>query len=129
MQAPAVARHGLAAATTTTQAQEVIGALALDAGSAAALQGALKPLFTLYILFFIARIVMTWDPKIDGRAGLWRIAYVPTEPILGPTRKVLPPLSGVDISPIVWVALVSFINEITCGPQGILSIIQVQGGT
>lgn len=37
-------------------------------------------------------------------------------------------MAGVDISPIVWVGLLSFINETVLGPQGILSIIQREGG-
>ena len=31
---------------------------------------------------------------------------------------------GVDISPIVWVAFLSFISEILVGPQGLLSILE-----
>lgn len=33
-------------------------------------------------------------------------------------------VGGVDVSPIVWVALLSFINEILLGPQGILNLLQ-----
>ena len=33
-------------------------------------------------------------------------------------------VGGVDVSPIVWVALLSFVNEILLGPQGILNLIQ-----
>ena len=100
----------------------------MDASTAGVLQTLLKPLFTVYDLLMIARIVMTWYPEVKGTEGAWRFAYIPTEPILGPTRKIIPPLSGVDISPIVWVALLSLISEILTGPQGILSIIQRQGG-
>jgi len=83
---------------------------------------------SVYSLFFIARIVMTWYPEIDGTKAPWSLAYNPTEFILKPTRAVVPPLAGVDISPIVWVGLLSFINETVLGPQGILSIIQREGG-
>jgi len=82
----------------------------------------------VYSLLFIARIVMTWYPDIDGRSGAWSIAYAPTEFILRPTRAVVPPLAGVDVSPIVWVALLSFMNETLLGPQGLLAIIQREGG-
>ena len=33
-------------------------------------------------------------------------------------------VGGVDVSPIVWVALLSFVNEILLGPQGILNLLQ-----
>ncbi len=39
------------------------------------------------------------------------------EPLLEATRKVVPPFNGLDVSPIVWVALLSFLAEILTGPQ------------
>ena len=62
--------------------------------------------------------------QIDGGKLPWSVAFKPTEPILGPTRKAIPPVGGVDVSPIVWVALLSFFNEILLGPQGILNLLQ-----
>lgn len=41
----------------------------------------------------------------------------PAEPLLEATRKVVPPFNGLDVSPIVWVALLSFLAEILTGPQ------------
>lgn len=58
----------------------------------------------------------------------WLIAYAPTEPILKLTRKAVPLVGGVDVTPIVWVALLSFLNEILLGPQGILMLAQRQSG-
>ena len=37
------------------------------------------------------------------------------------------PFNGLDVSPIVWVALLSFLSEILTGPQGILSLIARKG--
>lgn len=75
----------------------------------------------------IVRIVMSWYPEIDGKNLPWSIAYTPTEPILEATRKVVKPFNGLDVSPIVWVALLSFFSEILTGPQGILSLIERKG--
>lgn len=50
-----------------------------------------------------------------------------TEPLLAATRKVVKPFNGLDVSPIVWVALLSFLSEILTGPQGILSLIERKG--
>ncbi|KIZ05778.1 hypothetical protein MNEG_2177 [Monoraphidium neglectum] len=71
---------------------------------------------------------MTWYPSIDGTKLPWLVAYGPTEPILKATRKVIPLVGGVDVTPIVWVGLISFLNEILLGPQGILMLIQRQSG-
>lgn len=83
----------------------------------------LKPLLAISSLLFITRIVMTWDPAIKDKEFPWSIAYIPTEPILGPTRKIIKPVNGVDISPIVLFAIVSFANEILVGPQGLLVLL------
>ncbi len=63
-------------------------------------------------------------PQIDGKKLPWSIAVAPTEPVLKPTRQVIQPVGGVDVSPIVWVAFLSFVNEILLGPQGILNLLQ-----
>ena len=62
--------------------------------------------------------------QLDGGKLPWSLAFKPTEPVLGPTRRAIPPVGGVDVSPIVWVALLSFFNEILLGPQGILNLLQ-----
>ncbi len=41
---------------------------------------------------------------------------------------MIPLVGGVDVTPIVWVGLLSFLNEILLGPQGILMLIQRQSG-
>jgi YggT family protein len=40
---------------------------------------------------------------------------------------VVKPFNGLDVSPIVWVALLSFLSEILTGQQGILSMIERKG--
>jgi hypothetical protein len=52
----------------------------------------------------------------------------PTPHPLPPPPQVIPLVGGVDITPIVWVGLLSFFNEILLGPQGILMLIQRQSG-
>ena len=56
------------------------------------------------------------------------MAYAPTEPTLKVTRKIVPLVGGVDVTPIVWVALISFFSEILLGPQGLLILVQRQSG-
>ena len=47
--------------------------------------------------------------------------------MLAATRRVVKPFNGLDVSPIVWVALLSLISEVLTGPQGILSLIERKG--
>mmetsp|Transcript_40317 Transcript_40317/g.89541 ORF Transcript_40317/g.89541 Transcript_40317/m.89541 type:complete len:211 (+) Transcript_40317:60-692(+) len=100
----------------------------LDVGATAKLaENILRPLFLFYTILYIVRIPMTWYPDIKGTEFPWNLAFGPTEPILSATRKVIPLVGGVDITPIVWVGLISFFNEILLGPQGILTLIERRG--
>ncbi|ABB58047.1 YggT family protein [Synechococcus elongatus] len=78
-------------------------------------------------LLFIFRIVLTWYPQVDLQQGPYRAIALPTEPFLAPTRRLIPPLGGVDISPIIWVALISLLREILLGQQGLLTMVLRQG--
>lgn len=98
----------------------------IDAESAKLLATVLQPTLSFGCLLMIIRIPMTWYPNIDGTKWPWNAVFIPTEPILGPTRKIIQPVGGVDISPIVWVAILSFLNEILLGPQGILNLLQMK---
>eukprot|EP00270_Netrium_digitus_P021141 TRINITY_DN891_c0_g1_i1.p1 TRINITY_DN891_c0_g1~~TRINITY_DN891_c0_g1_i1.p1 ORF type:complete len:219 (-),score=25.61 TRINITY_DN891_c0_g1_i1:259-915(-) len=86
----------------------------------------LGPFLSVLNLLFIVRIVMSWYPQLPANEFPYILAVAPTEPVLGPTRRLIPPVGGVDISPIIWVALLSFISEITVGQQGILNLISQQ---
>jgi YggT family protein len=87
----------------------------------------LGPLLTLGTIAFLMRVVLSWFPKYDLNELPWSLAAIPTEPILKPTRQLIPPVAGVDISPIVWVAILSFFSEILLGPQGLLTILEKKG--
>ncbi len=77
-------------------------------------------LLSLYTVLFLFRIILTWYPEVDLNKLPFAIAAWPTEPFLIPTRKLVPPIGGVDISPIIWVGVVSFLREILVGQQGLL---------
>lgn len=67
------------------------------------------------------RIVLTWYPQVQLDKGLWPIIIFPTEPLLVLTRKFVAPIGGVDITPVIWVGLISLARELLVGQQGILS--------
>ncbi|MCL7050118.1 hypothetical protein MKW94_005649 [Papaver nudicaule] len=98
----------------------------LDPATAKKAIGIVGPFLSVFQLLFIIRIVMSWYPKLPVGKFPYVLVYTPTEPILNPTRKVIPPLGGVDVTPVVWFALVSFMNEILVGPQGLLVLLSQQ---
>ncbi len=77
-------------------------------------------LLSLYTVLFLFRIILTWYPEVDLNKLPFAIAAWPTELFLIPTRKLVAPIGGVDISPIIWVGIVSFLREILVGQQGLL---------
>lgn len=76
----------------------------------------------LAIFLFIVRIVLTWYPQAEPNRFPFSLVVFPTEPFLVPLRKIVPPLGGVDITPIIWVGIFSLLREILVGQQGILKI-------
>ena len=66
---------------------------------------------------------MTWYPKIDSTKGFWIIVTLPTNKILKITKQIIPPIGGVDITPVVWIGLISFFREILVGQQGLIKLV------
>ena len=73
-------------------------------------------------LVFLIRLILTWYPKIEINQGFWLFFAIPTNTILSFTRKVIPPIGGVDVSPVIWIGIISFLREILVGQQGLIKI-------
>jgi YggT family protein len=41
--------------------------------------------------------------------------------LLALTRRLVAPIGGVDVTPVIWVGLVSLLRELLVGQQGLLS--------
>lgn len=55
---------------------------------------------SIYILLIIIRIVFSWG-MVSYTNRIMRFLVDATEPLLGPLRRIIPPLGWIDISPIV----------------------------
>ena len=75
-----------------------------------------------WTLLFLFRIVLTWYPQVDLQRGGWLLLHRPTEPFLGATRRWVPPIGGVDVTPVIWLGLVSLLRELLVGQQGVLTL-------
>ncbi|MEA5422802.1 MULTISPECIES: YggT family protein [unclassified Synechococcus] len=82
-----------------------------------------------WTLLFLFRIVLTWYPQIDLAKGVMRLVSVPTEPLLAPTRRLIQPIGGVDVTPVVWVGLISLVRELLVGQQGLLTLMLLRSST
>ncbi|HEY9709985.1 MAG TPA: YggT family protein [Oculatellaceae cyanobacterium] len=90
--------------------------------AATVLTWTLGPLLGLMIFLFILRIVLTWYPQLDLNRFPFNIIAWPTEPFLVPVRKIVPPIGGVDITPIIWVGIFSLLREFLLGQQGLITM-------
>jgi len=125
---PAEGRVGQAAALAAVAALAIVEpAAASDVAWIAPTKAVLGPALTLGTLAFLMRVVLSWFPKYDLKQLPWSVVAVPTEPLLKLTRALIPPVAGVDITPIVWVGVLSFVSEILLGPQGLFTIMERNG--
>ncbi|MGQ9837505.1 MAG: YggT family protein [Cyanobacteriota bacterium] len=82
----------------------------------------LGPLLAIYTLLFVLRIFLSWYPQLDTSRLPYSWVIGATEFLLRPTRKLIPPLGGVDMTPVVWVGLVTLLREVLLGQQGLLTM-------
>ncbi len=68
-------------------------------------------LVTVLWFLLIARVVLSWTNPTGG-GGLTAFIYQATEPILAPIRRVLPPTSGIDWSPLIAMLLLGVILRV-----------------
>ena len=73
-------------------------------------------------IVFLIRLILTWYPKIDLSKGLWLLISIPSSFILNVTRKIIPPIGGVDVGPVIWIGVISFLREILVGQQGLIKL-------
>ena len=79
-------------------------------------------LLSFLTLVFLVRLILTWYPKVDLNKGFWLLTAIPTNSILNFTRKLIPPIGGVDVGPVIWIGIISFLREILVGQQGLIKL-------
>ena len=89
--------------------------LSLRAHAVAPLTGyALYGLLSFYILLIFVRIIFSWG-MVSYSNRVMRFLVNATEPLLGPLRRMIPPVSGFDISPIVAFIIVWLLQAAIAG--------------
>ncbi|HTV43929.1 MAG TPA: YggT family protein [Stellaceae bacterium] len=84
-----------------------------------ALLNLVNTVITIYIWLLIIQAVLSWlvafgvvnrHNRAVAMVGdfLWRI----TEPLLRPIRRIIPDLGGIDISPVILILLLYFIDNL-----------------
>ena len=71
----------------------------------------LATLIDLYSLVVVAAVVMSWL-GLDRRHPVASFVYNLTEPALAPIRNALPPVAGLDFSPMVLLIGLRFLRNL-----------------
>jgi YggT family protein len=73
----------------------------------------------LYVYVLIASAVLSWliafgvvNMRNQFVAGLAQVLCAVTEPVLRPIRNMLPNLGGIDISPVIVILIIIFIQSV-----------------
>ena len=81
--------------------------------------GFVSLLLTLYIYILFAAAIMSWliafnvvNPRNQFVAMLAEFLYRITEPVLRPIRSFLPSLGGIDISPVIVILIIVFVQSV-----------------
>ena len=77
----------------------------------------LGTLIQLYIIAIIGRIILSYFPLQPGgvMAQIFSALYSVTEPVLGPARRIIPPLGMFDLSPIVVIFALQILSSVVSG--------------
>ena len=86
------------------------------------LANVLGPFLNIFSFAMLCRVVISWYPTTNLNEFPFALAVWPTEPLLKLIRGAVPPAFGVDITPIVWLGVFTFFNEILLGQQGLLTM-------
>ncbi len=68
-------------------------------------------LVRLLSLAILVRVLLSWIP-IDRNGRFAEIILQITEPVVGPIRKVLPTLGGLDFSPMIAMILLEMVRTV-----------------
>jgi len=75
-----------------------------------ALANVLDMALSLYMWIIIIRALLSWVNP-DPYNPIVRFIYGITEPVLARIRRFLPPLGGIDLSPIVAILAIVFLKQ------------------
>lgn len=75
------------------------------------LENFIRLLFNILTFAVFARVLMTWLP-IPTNNRIVQVLFEITEPILGPVRRIIPPIGMIDISPIIALLLLQLLETI-----------------
>jgi YggT family protein len=72
-------------------------------------------LITILTWAILIRVLLSWIPNLDRGNPLVQLLIQITDPVLEPARRIIPPVGGMDLSPIVVILLLQFLERVLRG--------------
>ena len=70
---------------------------------------------SIYLIAIIAQVILSWIGP-QGHNPIIGILYSLTEPVMRPARRLLPPMSGMDLSPILVILALQLLKILLVAP-------------
>jgi YggT family protein len=71
--------------------------------------GAIHIILNVYLLLMLVYALVSWVPSLRGR---WSdVVARLVEPVLVPVRRIIPPIGGLDLSFLVVILIIQYVNN------------------
>lgn len=72
-------------------------------------------LFQAFYVLLLIRVILSWVPGIDHHHPAVQFVHRVTSPVLAPIRRAVPPVGGLDLSPLVAILLLTLAQRLVVG--------------
>jgi YggT family protein len=72
----------------------------------------IRLLFQAFYVLLIIRVVLSWLPGVGQDHPAVAFVYRATSPLFTPIRRVMPPVGGLDLSPLVAILLLTLVQSV-----------------
>ncbi|MEM1171781.1 MAG: YggT family protein [Cyanobacteria bacterium P01_H01_bin.35] len=82
----------------------------------------LSTFVSIYLVLMFIRILLSWFPNVNWYDPPFSVLSQLTDPYLNIFRSIIPPLGGIDFSPIIAIFALQFAAQILTGLLGSLAV-------
>ncbi|QEP41994.1 YggT family protein [Ectothiorhodospiraceae bacterium BW-2] len=76
----------------------------------------ISTILTIFVFAIIIQAIMSWVNPAPHYNPISSLLYSLTEPLLGPARRRIPPISGIDLSPLAVILLLEVVKMLLIPP-------------
>ncbi|MGD1807869.1 YggT family protein [Dapis sp. BLCC M126] len=82
----------------------------------------LSTFVSIYLVLMFIRILLSWFPNVNWYDPPFSVLSQLTDPYLNIFRSIIPPLGGIDFSPIIAIFALQFAAQILTGLLGSIAV-------